>query len=108
VTTIVNRGAPNLTLKRPLQAHVTCPNCNEMMEIDANDVDIGNIVKCEQCNTNTYYPFEKPWYRRGKLLVGFALSIALSFVLGLTVNYTYDTITKAGNDRQDLLSETQE
>lgn len=65
------------------------------MELDANEVDIGHVVKCGKCKRLTYYPFERPWYRRRKLIIGYFLSLLVSFALGLLGNYIYDRYMKA-------------
>jgi hypothetical protein len=92
MTDIVNRGAPNLTIKKQIRARVSCPNCDAMLDLDAEEVDIGHIIKCDSCEKNTYYPFERPWYRRRKLIVGYVLSLIVAFILGLAVNYVYDLL----------------
>ena len=91
MTEIVNRGAPNLTVKKMLRAEIACPNCTCLMGLDADDVDLGHVVKCSSCDKNTYYPFERPWYRRRKLIAGYVLSILISFALGLLGNFVYDS-----------------
>jgi hypothetical protein len=90
MTEIINRGEPKLTLKKVISAQINCPNCDGMLELDASQVDIGHVIKCGACNQKTYYPFERPWYRRQRLIWGYVASILGSFVLGLVVNYAYD------------------
>ena len=85
---IVNFGAPKLTIKKEVKAEITCPNCNEKITVDAGDVDIGHIIACSSCSHKTYYPFEKPIYKKGKLIVGYILSMIVTFILGLFVDYT--------------------
>ncbi len=98
MTDIVNRGAPNLSIKKQIRARVSCPNCDVMLDLDAEEVDIGHIIKCDDCSKNTYYPFERPWYRRRKLIVGYALSLTVSFLLGLAVNYVYDFLKQGATN----------
>ncbi len=83
MTDIVNRGAPHLTLKKQIHARVPCPNCDATLDLDADEVDIGHIIKCVECDKKTYYPFERPWYRRGKLFIGYLLSLVVAFALGI-------------------------
>jgi len=104
MTTIVNRGQPALRIKRELKAIVNCPNCNDPMNLDANDVDIGHIIQCAKCTKNTYYPFEKPWYRKSKLVVGYVLSLLVSFLLGIGSNFAFQKLNETGvtADKQAL------
>lgn len=97
MTDIVNRGIPKLTIRKQLRASVSCPNCDQMLDVDADDVDIGHIVKCDGCKKNTYYPFEQPWYRRRKLIFGYVGSLLVAFILGLGVNYVYDHIKSSAD-----------
>jgi uncharacterized paraquat-inducible protein A len=92
MTEIVNRGTPNLAIKKQVRVRVSCPNCDATLDLDADEVDIGHIVKCDGCGKNTYYPFERPWYRRGKLILGYIASLLVAFLLGLFTNYVYDHI----------------
>lgn len=94
MTTVVNRGQPALRIKREVTAIVNCPNCNDPMNLDANDVDIGHIIQCAKCTKNTYYPFEKPWYRKTKLVFGYILSLIASFLLGIGSNFAYQKLTE--------------
>lgn len=89
-SSVVNPSKPVLTVRKHLTVSVSCPGCNESMSFDAQDVDIGNIVKCSACLNKTYYPFDKPWYRNTKLIFGYFISIVVSFVIGLGTNYIYD------------------
>ena len=95
MTTIVNRGQPALQIKREVKAIVPCPNCNAPMSLDANDVDIGHIIECAKCGKNTYYPFEKLWYQKTRLVVGYLLSIFVSFLLGIGSNFAYQKLTES-------------
>ena len=95
MTPVVNRGQPALQLKRGITATLNCPNCNDPMNLDANDVDKGHIIKCVTCSRNTYYPFEKPWYQKTKLVAGYSLSIFVSFVLGIGSNFAYQWLTES-------------
>ena len=95
MTEIVNRGAPNLVIKKQVRARVSCPNCDEMLDMDAEEVDIGHIIKCDKCTKKTYYPFERPWYRKRKLFRGFVLSLLVAFAIGLGVNYAYDYLKRS-------------
>lgn len=95
MTTIVNRGQPALQIKREVKAIVNCPNCSDPMNLDANDVDIGHIIKCSKCSQNTYYPFEKPWYRKSKLVMGYIASLIISFALGIGSNFAFQKLTEA-------------
>lgn len=94
MTTVVNRGQPALRIKKEVTAIVNCPNCNDPMNLDANDVDIGHIIQCAKCSKNTYYPFEKPWYRKTKLVAGYVLSLIVSFLLGIGSNFAYQKLTE--------------
>lgn len=98
MTDIVNTGTPSLTLRKEIRARLNCPNCDAMLDLDANSVDVGHIIRCGTCEKKTYYPFERPWYRRRKLIVGYALSIVVSFIVGLSVNYAYAYMTKETGD----------
>ena len=95
MTTVVNRGQPALQIKREVKAIVNCPNCNDPMNLDANDVDLGHIIQCAKCRQNTYYPFEKPWYQKTKLVAGYIVSLLVSFVLGIGSNFAYQKITES-------------
>lgn len=64
------------------------------MNLDANDVDIGHIIQCAKCKKNTYYPFEKPWYKKSKLVLGYVLSLTVSFLLGIGSNFAYQKLTE--------------
>lgn len=90
MTEIVNRGTPDLSIKRQVRVRISCPNCDSTLDLDANEVDIGHTVKCDVCGKKTYYPFERPWYRRTKLIFGYVASLIVAFLLGLTTNYVYD------------------
>jgi uncharacterized paraquat-inducible protein A len=90
MTEIVNRGTPNLAVKRQVRVNLPCPNCDHTLDLDGNEVDIGHTVKCDLCGTKTYYPFERPWYRRTKLIFGYIVSLIVAFLLGLATNYAYD------------------
>ncbi len=92
MTEIVNRGTPNLSVKREVRVRVSCPNCDGTLDLNADEVDIGHVVKCDNCQQKTYYPFERPWYRRGKLIAGYVLSLMVAFLLGLLTNYAYDEL----------------
>ena len=48
------------------------------MIFDPEKVDIGNIVKCDKCQKLTYYPFDKPWYKKRRLLMGYIISIIIN------------------------------
>lgn len=89
---IVSTGSPQLTYKKEVRARINCPNCNEVMHFDPTEVDIGNIVKCDKCEKLTYYPFEKPWYRKTKVIVGFIFSNIVAFIIGILVNYAYTKV----------------
>jgi len=65
------------------------------MELDPSDVDIGHIIRCTSCEKATYYPFERPWYKRKKLIWGYVASIGLSFLVGMITNYAYDAVKTA-------------
>jgi ribosomal protein L37E len=95
MTEIVNRGTPNLAIKRQVRVHLSCPNCDHTLDLDGNEVDIGHTVKCDSCGKKTYYPFERPWYRRGRLIVGYIASLCVAFLLGLATNYAYDQLKAA-------------
>ena len=84
---IVNDGSPKLTIWKEVKAEITCPNCSEKITVNANDVDIGHIIECSACSKKTYYPFEKPLYKKGKLIVGYISSLLVTFILGLSTNY---------------------
>jgi len=103
MTDIVNRGAPSLTIKKQVRARGSCPNCDIILDVDAEEVDIGHIIKCEGCGNNTYYPFERPWYRRGKLIAGYFVSLIVAFILGIASNYVYDRL-KAGAENSSASS----
>lgn len=92
MTEIVNRGTPNLAIKRQVRVELSCPNCDHTLDLDGDEVDIGHTVKCDSCGKKTYYPFERPWYRRGKLIAGYIGSIVVAFLLGLATNYAYDQL----------------
>lgn len=64
------------------------------MNLDANDVDIGHVIQCAKCGKNTYYPFEKPWYKKAKLVTGYGFSLITSFLLGIGSNYAYQKLTE--------------
>ena len=64
------------------------------MNLDADDVDLGHIIQCAECQKNTYYPFEKPWYQKTKLVVGYILSLIISFVLGIGSNFAFQKLTE--------------
>ena len=89
---IIDSSRPALKISKIIKAEINCPNCDAKMSFDGNEVDIGNIVLCKECKTKTYYPFEKPWYRHGKLIIGYILSLIVTFLLGLGTNYIYDVI----------------
>jgi ribosomal protein L37AE/L43A len=84
---IVNKGLPSLEIKKQIKVEISCPNCDNTIVLNANDVDIGHIIKCSKCNSKTYYPFEKPWYRKRKLIALYIISIVISFMIGLASNY---------------------
>jgi len=90
MTQIVNAGTPGLTYAKHVQAKINCPNCHKQMTLDANSVDIGNVIQCVDCGHNTYYPFQKPWNRRGKEILIYLVSIVVSFMVGLFTNFAYD------------------
>ncbi len=92
---IVNRGAPDLTLKRHITAEVTCPNCTNLMKLNADIIDLGHIISCDSCQKNTYYPFEKPWFRRRRLIVGYIVSICVAFIIGIASNYAFSKLNKS-------------
>ena len=87
---IINQGEPNLTIKRELKAEINCPNCDELITLDAEKVDKGNIIRCSHCEKNTYYPFDRPWYQRRKLIIGYIISLVVTFLVGLAINGVYD------------------
>jgi hypothetical protein len=94
MSSIVNTGSPSLILKKQLRARLSCPNCDSTFDLDADAVDIGHIIRCDECEKKTYYPFERPWYRRRKLVLGYIASLIVSFVVGIAVNFAYAKITK--------------
>ncbi len=89
---ILNLGYPTLTYRKQIRVSVSCPNCQEQMHFDPGDVDLGNIVSCEKCKTKTYYPFEKPWYKKTKLVICYILSLIVTFLLGLLTNFISNRI----------------
>lgn len=90
MTSIVNQGKPVLKVQRSLTAIISCPNCNELMAMDSDNVDIGNIVKCSYCKKKTYYPFDKPWYRKTKLILSYLVSVIVAFSIGFATNIAFD------------------
>ena len=90
MTQIVNTGTPGLTYAKHIEAKITCPNCQKQMSMDADSVDFGNVIQCLDCGHNTYYPFQKPWNRRGKDLAYYVASLVASFIVGFFTNYAYD------------------
>ena len=90
MTSIVNRGKPAIQVKRELTASVNCPNCQAIMGLDATDVDIGNIIQCSKCKKKTYYPFEKPWYRKAKNITFYIFSVVVSYFIGIASSVSYD------------------
>jgi uncharacterized paraquat-inducible protein A len=90
MTSIVNQGKPVLKVQKRLTAIISCPNCNELMAMDSDDVDIGNIVKCSCCKKKTYYPFDKPWYRKTKLIFSYLISVIAAFLIGFATNIVSD------------------
>jgi hypothetical protein len=101
MTIILNQGTPSLTLQKQLRAKINCPNCQQLLDLDAHTVDVGHVIQCGACNKNTYYPFERPWYRRRRLILGYVLSLLTSFLLGLLVNYAYDRMS-SGRDQASV------
>jgi uncharacterized paraquat-inducible protein A len=90
MTSIVNQGKPVLKVQKRLTATISCPNCNDLMTMDSNDIDIGNTIKCSNCKNKTYYPFNKPWHRKTKLIVTYLLSVIIALVIGNTTNIAFD------------------
>jgi len=95
MSSIINTGIPALTLKKEVRARLSCPNCEGVLDLDATAVNWGHVIKCDLCEKKTYYPFERPWYRRRKLIFGYIGSIIVSFIVGLAVNFVYEHLTKA-------------
>lgn len=80
---IVIRTAPKFKLRKEVKVDLPCPTCNQKITVDADDVDKGNIVQCSNCDGKTYYPFDRPWYRNTKIVIGFILSLIVAIVVGV-------------------------
>ena len=82
---------PALTVK-PKQARLDCPNCDNVLEVELNSVDIGNIVKCGKCGKSTYYPFNKPWYRMWRAILLWLSTLFAGIIIGYFGNRLLDHI----------------
>jgi hypothetical protein len=68
---------------------MSCPSCSKLLEMKQRYIDFGNIITCPHCDNKTYYPFEKPWYLQGNLVVGYVISLVGSFVAGVLVKLLF-------------------
>ena len=87
---VVSRSKPDLKLREELRAEIGCPNCDNVFDLDANEVERGYTIECENCGNRTYHPFDKPWYKRKKLFWGYVASVLVSLVVGFLSNAAWD------------------
>ncbi len=64
---IINASKPELQVKYLKQAEINCPNCDSKMKFDGRVVDIGNIVKCNDCGKKHIIPLKNLGIEGGKL-----------------------------------------
>lgn len=102
---IVNRGKPGYSLKKRQTVEVNCPNCDHIMSLDPEEVDIGHIVKCEGCDTKTYYPFEKPWYRKTRVILIWVVSVVISFMIGKFIESGWGNVFESVKKNSNIIEQ---
>ena len=79
---------------QPKQARLSCPNCDNILQVDLKSINIGNIVKCSKCGKSTYYPFNKPWYMKWRAILFWLLTLFAGIIIGHVGNHLLNSITQ--------------